>query len=75
MGEGLSAADFEQMVSWNANVVRIALNQDFWIAASPLYDPGYAPLVDSAVTWAEAAGLDVILDRAARARSLASARS
>jgi endoglucanase len=62
VGEGLSAADFEQMASWNANVVRIALNQDFWIAASPLYDPGYAPLVDSAVTWAEGAGMDVILD-------------
>ncbi len=62
VGQGLSAADFEQMASWNANVVRIALNQDFWIAASPLYDPGYAPLVDSAVTWAEGAGMDVILD-------------
>ena len=50
------------MATWNANVVRIALNQDFWLAASPLYDPGYAPLVDQAVRWAEAAGMDVILD-------------
>ncbi len=62
VGESLSTADFEQMASWNANVVRIALNQDFWLAASPLYDPGYAPLVDSAVSWAEGAGMDVILD-------------
>ena len=62
VGEGLSAADFQQMASWNANVVRIALNQAFWLAASPVYDPGYAPRVDSAVAWAEAAGLDVILD-------------
>jgi endoglucanase len=50
------------MASWGANVVRIALNQDFWLAASPLHDPNYPALVDSAVTWAEAAGMDVILD-------------
>jgi len=61
-GELLSLADFRLMASWNANVVRIALNQDFWLAASPLHDPGYASLVDSAVGWAETAGMDVILD-------------
>ncbi|MFL5304492.1 MAG: glycoside hydrolase family 5 protein [Polyangia bacterium] len=61
-GQGLRAADFQRMAAWKANVVRIALNQDFWLAASPLYDPGYAPLVDQAVRWAEAAGMDVILD-------------
>jgi len=62
VGANLSPADFRLMASWNANVVRIALNQDFWIAASPLFDPSYASLVDTAVTWSEAAGLDVILD-------------
>jgi hypothetical protein len=61
-GVGLLAADFWRMASWNANVVRIGLNQDFWLAASPLYDPSYAMLVDEAVTWAERAGMDVILD-------------
>lgn len=61
-GQGLRAVDFQRMASWKANVVRIALNQDFWLAASPLYDAGYAPLVDQAVRWAEAAGMDVILD-------------
>jgi endoglucanase len=61
-GEGLLASDFRKMASWNPNVVRIGLNQDFWIAASPLYDPNYVPLVDNAVTWAESAGMDVILD-------------
>ncbi len=61
-GDSLSLADFRLMASWNANVVRIALNQDFWLAASPLHDPSYASLVDSAVGWAETAGLDVILD-------------
>jgi hypothetical protein len=40
----------------------MGLNQDFWLQASPQFDPGYADLVDSAVAWAEAAGMDVILD-------------
>ena len=62
IGQNLSPPDFQLMASWNANVVRIALNQDFWLAASPTHDPGYASVVDSAVTWAENAGLDVILD-------------
>jgi aryl-phospho-beta-D-glucosidase BglC (GH1 family) len=61
-GQGLSASDFAAMASWKANVVRIALNQDFWIAASPLFDPNYAAVVDGAVTAAESAGMDVILD-------------
>jgi endoglucanase len=61
-GEALLAADFRRMAGWKANVVRVALNQDFWLADSPFYDPGYPGLVDSVVTWAEAAGLDVILD-------------
>ena len=61
-GENLSPADFGLMASWKANVVRVALNQDFWIAESPLFDPNYASVVDAAVAWAEAAGLDVILD-------------
>lgn len=61
-GEGLSAADFRRMASWKANVVRVALNQDFWLAASPLHDANYPGMVDAVVTWAEAAGMDVILD-------------
>ena len=61
-GENLSAADFALMASWKANVVRVALNQDFWLMGSKFYDPTYATRVDSVVAWAEAAGLDVILD-------------
>lgn len=61
-GENLSAADFQLMASWKANVVRIALNQDFWLSGSGFYDPNYAPLVDTVIGWAEAAGMDVILD-------------
>ena len=50
------------MAGWNANVVRIALNQDFWLADSPIADPDYPATVDAAVKWAEQAGMDVILD-------------
>ena len=61
-GDHLSAADFGLMGSWKANVVRIALNQDFWLAGSTYSDPTYPARVDTAVSWAESAGLDVILD-------------
>ena len=62
MGEQLSASDFALMAGWNANIVRIALNQDFWLADSPIADPNYPATVDAAVQWAEQAGMDVILD-------------
>jgi hypothetical protein len=61
-GRNLSPQDFALMASWNANVVRIALNQDFWLAASPYYTAAYPVLVDNTVHWAEDAGMDVILD-------------
>lgn len=61
-GDHLSQADFVAMASWNANVVRIALNQDFWLQNATLHDPSYQATVDQALAWAEAAGLDVILD-------------
>jgi aryl-phospho-beta-D-glucosidase BglC (GH1 family) len=61
-GENLSAADFQLMATWNANAVRVALNQDYWLSASPIHAPGYIPLVDQVIAWAEEAGLDVILD-------------
>jgi endoglucanase len=61
-GDTLSAADFQAMGSWHANVVRVALNQDFWLSGSPAYSTGYAPLVDQVVAWAHAAAMDVILD-------------
>jgi len=61
-GEHISPDDFALMASWKANVVRIALNQDFWLSASQFYDANYAALTDSAIAGAEAAGMDVILD-------------
>src|SRR5262249_21155685 len=58
----LSGYDFQLMTGWNANVVRVGLNQDFWIPQSPLFDPNYQGLVDQVIQWAEMAGLDVFLD-------------
>jgi endoglucanase len=60
-GEQLSASDFQLQASWDANVSRISLNQDFWLSDSPMADPNYPATVDAAVTWAEEAGMDVIL--------------
>ncbi len=59
---GIPRSDFEAMASWHANVVRIALNQDFWLSGAALYDASYSGVVDQAVKDAEASGLDVILD-------------
>jgi len=61
-GQMLNANDFRLMASWNANAVRVALNQDFWLEASPIHSAGYPELVDQVVRWAEEAGMDVILD-------------
>ena len=60
--EGIPRSDFAAMAAWHVNVVRIALNQDFWLAGAALYDPAYAGRVDQAVKDAEASGLDVIVD-------------
>ena len=60
--EGIPRADFAAMAAWHANVVRIALNQDFWLSGAALFDRTYADTVDRAVKDAEASGLDVILD-------------
>jgi hypothetical protein len=62
LGEHLSASDFALMGNWKANVVRVALNQDYWLPGSSQTDTTYPGRVDSAIAWAEAAGMDVILD-------------
>lgn len=61
-GESLSGGDYDLMASWGANVVRIALNQGFWLSGSSVHDPSYAAIIDQQIAWAEDAGLDVILD-------------
>ena len=54
--------DFALMKTWNANVVRIALNQSYWLAGTAQHDPTYKQRVIDVVTKARAAGLAVILD-------------
>ncbi|MGH7270136.1 MAG: glycoside hydrolase family 5 protein, partial [Polyangiaceae bacterium] len=61
-GQYVAAGDYGLMAGWKANVVRIPLDQDFWLTGSPIYDAGYAGVIDQQVTSARAAGLDVILD-------------
>jgi endoglucanase len=59
-GEHIDKNDFALMASWHANVVRIALNQDFWLEKG--YAKAYQGFVLQAVEWAKQANLDVILD-------------
>ncbi len=61
-GDHLSLGDYQNMASWKANVVRIALNQDFWLSDSPSYSGSYSAVVDQQIGWAESAGMDVVLD-------------
>jgi len=61
-GDNLSPQDYQNMAAWKANVVRISLDQDFWLSTAPQYSSGYEALVDQQVTEAEGDGLDVILD-------------
>jgi endoglucanase len=67
-GDQLSEGDYQIMAQWGANVVRVSLNQDFWLQSdangttNPSYDPTYAATVDQQVQWAEQYKLDVILD-------------
>ena len=61
-GEGISQADIGLIADWNANVIRIALNQGFWLEGSVVYDAGYRAKVDEVVQWSLQAGMDVILD-------------
>ena len=61
-GDRLSPDDYRLMSSWNANVVRLSLNQGFWLSGSSVYAPGYERVVEQNVANIEAAGMDVILD-------------
>lgn len=61
-GERLNANDYVLMKQWGANVVRIAMNQDFWLANAALHNILYPSTIYRQVMWAEAAGMDVILD-------------
>jgi len=59
---GIPRSDFDAMAAWHANVVRLSLNQGYWLSGSKSYAPAYEATIEQAVQDAEAAGLDVILD-------------
>jgi aryl-phospho-beta-D-glucosidase BglC (GH1 family) len=61
-GEGVSSADIDLIASWNANVIRVAINQGFWLEGSVVYNSGYRQRIDEVVQWSKAAGMDVVLD-------------
>jgi endoglucanase len=67
LGEESSPADYQLMREWGANVVRIAVNQAFWLRDSVTWNievsaETYRDVIALNVRWAQAAGLDVILD-------------
>lgn len=62
-GNGVPASDFTTMKSkWGANIVRIALNEDFWDPDGNEYCSSYQSNIEAEVAHARAAGLVVILD-------------
>lgn len=58
-GQNISQSDFQLMRNtWNANVVRISMNENYWLQNSS----GYQTTIDNVIQWAHQASLDVILD-------------
>ena len=47
---------------WKANVVRLSVNQNFWLSGSSGFNNSYAPEVARVVAAIEQAGMDIILD-------------
>jgi endoglucanase len=60
---GIPSSDFNMMhTSWNANAVRIPLDQDRWLTNAAQYCNTYQATVEAAVNEALATGMIVILD-------------
>jgi len=62
VGDHISLNDFKLMNTWGSNVVRIPLNQDFWLQGANNYSANYVSTISQAVNWAHQANMDVILD-------------
>jgi len=62
-GQYISLADFTLMKTlWNANTVRLSLNQCFWLSGLAGYSSAYVGNIEQAVTWITGLGMAVILD-------------
>lgn len=57
-GENLSVDDFRRMRDWNANVVRLPMNQKYWRDDTS----GYRQRISQTISTIESLGMDVILD-------------
>lgn len=57
-GEMLSKSDYDLIKGWSANVVRLSLNQQFWLKDSA----SYKETVAQNIQWAKETGMDVIVD-------------
>ncbi|MBN1656308.1 MAG: glycoside hydrolase family 5 protein [Deltaproteobacteria bacterium] len=58
-GWNITPWDMARIKGWKANLIRFSLNQDYYMNQFPDIYPKY---VARSVRWAEAAGMDVILD-------------
>ncbi len=62
-GQYLSPQDIANMKGWNANVVRIDMNQSYWLASEAKTVMGsYKQIIDAMIYYATKEGMLVILD-------------
>lgn len=62
-GQFLSVQDIENMHSWGANVIRLDLNQNYWLASQPVTVAGsYKQIINAIVYYATQNNMAVILD-------------
>ena len=62
-GQYLSASDIKTMRTWGANVIRVSLNQAFWLGSAPRESFGsYKQIVDAIIYYAIEQKMAVILD-------------
>jgi endoglucanase len=59
-GQSLSPIDVQNMKSFGANIVRLSLNQTFWLDTTDY--PDYQTIVDQMIAFAFQSEMDVILD-------------
>ena len=57
-GKKLYQNNVLEMASWNANVIRLPINQQYWLNDTE----GYQARIDEIVNWIIDAGMDVIID-------------
>ena len=59
---GIDATLIRQIRGWGATMVRVAVGEQYWLAQSCQYAPGYRQRIDQVVRWITAAGMVALLD-------------